>query len=101
MNLRYTPAAIFDVQEIDDYIRDTLLNPMAATNTIARIAKDVAALKGQPYLGPELNEKLGREIEGRYIITGKYIVIYEVDEAVSVLRILDTRTNYMKVLFGE
>ena len=35
------------------------------------------------------------------IITGKYIVIYEVDESVSVLRVLDTRTDYVKVLLAE
>ncbi len=101
MKLRYTPAAICDLQEIKGYIRDTLQNPGAATNTVARIARDVAILKEQPHLGPELRKKLNREIDSHYLITGKYIVIYDIDDVISVLRVLDTRTNYLKALFGD
>ena len=101
MKLRYTPAAILDLQEIRDYIRDVLLNPDAAQNVLKNIADSCGKLKNQPYMGIELRKKLGREIDGHCIITGKYIVIYDVDEAVSILRVLDTRTDYVKVLLAE
>lgn len=101
MKLRYTPAAILDLQEIRDYIRDVLLNPDAAQNMLKNIADSCSKLKNQPYMGFELRKKLGREIDGHCIITGKYIVIYDVDEAVSILRVLDTRTDYVKVLLAE
>lgn len=101
MKLRYTPAAILDLQEIRDYIRDVLMNPNAAQNVIKSISDSCSRLKDQPYIGVELRKKLNREIEGYCMITGKYIVIYEVDEAVSVLRVLDTRTDYVKVLMAE
>ena len=52
-------------------------------------------------MGVELRNKLGREIDGYCIITGKYIVIYDVDEAISILRVLDTRTDYVKVLLAD
>jgi len=101
MKLRYTPAAILDVQEIRDYIQDVLLKLDAAQNVLKNIADSCAKLKNQPYMGVELRKKLGREIDGYCIITGKYIVIYDVDEAVSILRVLDTRTDYVKVLLAD
>ena len=101
MKLRYTPAAILDLQEIRDYIQDVLLNPDAAQNVLKNIADSCRKLKNQPYMGVELRKKLGREIDGYCIITGKYIVIYDVDEAVSILRVLDTRTDYVKVLLAD
>ena len=101
MKLRYTPAAILDLQEIQDYIQDVLLNPDAGRKVLAGIAASCAKLKDQPYMGVELRRKLNREIEGYCIFTGKYIVIYDVDEAVSILRVLDTRTDYWRVLLAD
>ena len=100
MKLRYTPAAICDLEEIETYIRDTLQNPDAAVSIITSIAADCAQLKDQPRLGAELRQKLHREVEGHYLISGKYIVICEIDEAISIQRVLDTRTDYMQILFG-
>lgn len=101
MKLRYTPAAMLDLQEIRDDIQDVLMNPDAAANVISGIAASCARLKEQPFMGTELRKKFGRELEGWCILTGKYIVIYDVDEAISVLRVLDTRTDYMRVLLSD
>lgn len=100
MKLRYTPAAILDLQEIRDYICDVLLNPEAARGVLQNIASSCAKLKDQPRMGMKLREKLNREIEGYCIIVEKYLVVYDLDEAVSVLRVLDTRTDYMRELFS-
>lgn len=99
MKLRYTPAAILDLQEMRDYIRETLQNPEAALGILQSIANSCAKLKDQPRMGMELRKKLGREIDGYCIVVGKYLIIYDVNESVSVLRVLDTRTDYLKVLF--
>ena len=101
MKLRYTPAAICDLEEVESYIRDVLMNPDAAANIIGNIADSCSKLKGQPYMGGELRQKLNREMDGRFLICQRYIVIYDVDEAVSILRVLDTRTDYAKVLLSE
>ena len=98
MKLRYTPAAIADLEEIKSYIADTLLNPDTAANLMASIAAACALLKDQPSLGPELRHKLHREIDERFLIHKKYMIIYEETDAVSILRVLDTRTDYMNIL---
>ena len=54
-----------------------------------------------PCMGLELRKKLRREIEGRCLLHGRYIICYEIDEAISILRVLDTRTDYVRALFGE
>ena len=101
MKLRYTPAAIDDMESIRDYIADKLMNPDAALGIISRIAASCDKLKERPYIGLSLRRKTGREIEGYCLICGAYMIVYEVDEAISVLRILDTRVDYMRILFGE
>lgn len=101
MKLRYTPAAIADLEEIKSYIADTLLNPDAAFALMTGIAKACSHLKEQPFIGPELRQKLNRDIKGRFLIFRKYIVIYEVTDVVSVLRVLDTRTDYLNILLHE
>ena len=51
-------------------------------------------------MGAALAEKVGRETDLRYLISGKYIVFYRVGrESISIIRILDGRINYMRVLF--
>ena len=101
MKLRYTPAAIADLEAIKSYIADTLLTPDAAANLMASIAAACALLKDQPSLGPELRHKLHREIDERFLIHKKYMIVYEVTDTVSILRVLDTRTDYLNVLLHE
>lgn len=98
MRLRYAPQAILNLEEIRDYITLELQNPETAKNIIRTIAKDAASLKERPYLGVELRKKTGRDIDGRALITGKYMVIYDVEEDISILRVLDTRVDYLRMI---
>ena len=100
MKLRYTPEAILDLDEIKRYISQELDNPAAAKRIIAAIARDAALLKRHPYLGVELRKKTGRDIDGRALISGNYMLIYDVDDAVSILRVIDTRVDYLRIIGG-
>ena len=96
MKLRYTPRAMADLQEIDDYIRNKLMNPDAAEQITAAILTDASRLKNNPSLGFDLSRKTGREIVGRGLVSGKYLIIYDTDDCISILRILDTRVDFMR-----
>ena len=98
MKLRYTPQAILDLREIDSYIREELQNPDAASRIIRSIALDASRLKDNPYLGFDLSRKTGRDIRGRGLVSGKYLLIYDVDDCVSILRVLDTRVDYLRMI---
>lgn len=98
MNLRYTPQAMLDLQEIDDYISVKLQNPDAARRIIQSIARDAARLKDNPYLGFDLSKKTGRDLKGRGLVSGKYLLIYDIDDSISILRVLDTRVDYLRMI---
>ena len=98
MNLRYTPQAMLDLQEIDDYISVKLQNPDAARRIIQSIARDAARLKDNPYLGFDLSKKTGRDLKGRGLVSGKYLLIYDIDDSISILRVLETRVDYLRMI---
>lgn len=98
MRLRYTPQAIEDLEEISNYISQSLQNPDAARHIVSSIAGDAARLKEQPELGQLLSAKTGREIAGRFLVSGKYILIYDIDDAISILRVIDSRVDYLRML---
>lgn len=101
MKLRYTPEVICDLELIQDYIANRLINPTAAQGIIQNIAIACHRRKEQPRMGIEVRKKTGREIDGYCMVSGAYMIIYDVDEAVSIIRILDARVDYMRILFGE
>ncbi len=56
-------------------------------------------LKEHPLLGLALREKIGRATDLRYLIQGNYLIFYRVSaEVLSVIRILDGRTDYLRLL---
>lgn len=102
MRLRYTPQALLDLREIDEYISVELCNPSAANHVISGILESCSKIKDQPGMGISLARKTGRETDLLYIITGMHIAFYKIEENyISVIRILDSRTDYLHVIFGS
>ena len=104
MNLRYTPSAILDLEEMRDYITEELQNPDAGQNMLKRIVRDLSALKAQPHLGQTLRRKFGLDMDGCCIISGRQLAVYDINEEedmVEILRVLDTRTDYLRVLLSS
>ena len=53
-------------------------------------------------MGASLQSKTGRETGLRFLVCGNHIVFYKADDgSISVVRILDGRTDYMKYLFTD
>lgn len=102
MNVNYTPQARDDLRETYDYIADVLQNPAAAKQIIAKIVMSCGNLQNHPNLGFSLQDKIDRESDYRCLVCGKHIAFYRVlEEEVRIVRILDGRTDYMRVLFDE
>lgn len=102
MILRYTPQARIDLHEIEDYIKNELSNPQAAARIIERILKGCSNLKSNPNLGLDLSSKIEQKTDLRYLILSNYIAIYRVDNnSVSIIRIIDGRTDYLRYLLSE
>ena len=102
MILRYTPQARQDLREIESYIKNELANPSAARNIVQRLLKGCSILKSNPKMGLDLASKIGQKTELRYLILSNYIVIYKLEQkTISVIRILDGRTDYLRLLLAD
>ena len=100
MKLKYTPEAIRDLQEIRDYIGKVLRNPRAAKRMIESILGQCGSLKEYPELGISIRGRLDEETDLRYLICEKYLAFYRIaEDRIQVIRVLDGRTDYLKVLF--
>ena len=101
MKLKFRPAAIADIQNACEYIRDKLKNPKAANNLKSRILCGASLLKDSPYMGTPLSSKYeGLETDIRFLIVSKHLIFYEVhDDMIEIVRILDGRTDYLTHLF--
>lgn len=100
MTIKYTPAAIADLQELKDYISKTLHNPKAAQRITKNILDQCSNLKSHPQLGMSLAAKTGVDTDLRYLICEHYLTMYrEEGDLILIARILDGRTDYMRVLF--
>ena len=102
MILRYTPRARQDLNEIKNYVKNELANPQAAARIVERLLKGCSNLKSNPYLGLDLSSKIGQKTDLRYLILSNYIAIYRVENnLVSIIRIMDGRTDYLRYLLSE
>ena len=101
MNLRFTPQARVDLLEIRRYISFDLHNETAAERITRAIFSASSKLKSFPQMGIALAEKINVQTDVRYIVSERYLIFYNIDENfISVLRVLDSRTNYLQTLLG-
>ena len=102
MKLKYTPEAIRDLQETKTYISKVLHNPKAAERITRNILNQCGRLKDHPNLGMSLSAKLDYETDLRYLICENHIAIYRIaDDWIMVVRVLDGRTDYLRILFHQ
>ncbi len=102
MKLQYTPEAIADLQEMKTYIAKTLHNPKAANRITRNILDCCALLKNHPQMGMSLAAKTGVDTDLRYLVCQQRFALYRVEgELIFIARILDGRTDYMRVLFKD
>lgn len=102
MRLQYSPEAREDLRRAAQYIAFEFRNPTAAKELVQRIMQSCSALKRFPQMGMRLSEKIQWETPLRFLICGNHIVFYRVDGSeIYVTRIIDGRTNYLQVLFGD
>lgn len=104
MKLKYTPAAISDLQEITDYIKSNFHNPSAAKRISKMILDDCSRLKEYPRSGVSIESKTGFETDLRMLICKNWIAVYRIDDdsdTVSISRIMNGRQDYMRILLSE
>lgn len=100
--LRYSPKALNDLDTIWVYIQNELQNPAAAQSTVSNILSAIERLRDFAQIGPLLSSICEIESDYRFLVCGKYIAFYRVEDSeVLIDRILYGKRDYMHILFGK
>ena len=91
-----------DLFEIKKYIEDELQNPTAAIDTVSKITNRIRMLEEHAYAGAMLAAVADIRTDYRFLVCGNYICFYRVvANDVYIDRVLNSRQNYMRIIFGE
>jgi len=99
--IKYTPAAIDDLDEIFSYISQDNID--AADKLLDKLDRQIASLAEFPYKGSVLPEDDYPLIQRgyRFIVVHPYLVFYRLSEdTIIIYRILHGRRDYLRELFG-
>jgi addiction module RelE/StbE family toxin len=98
-NVRFTPQAVADLEEIKRYISDDLSNPQAAADLVALVFEKIRTLVSLPQTGARLRTEIDVLKGYRFIQCKNYLVFYRTEKkSVSVIRVLYARRDYLGLL---
>ena len=95
--LKITPAASRDLENIYEYIKNTLSASKAATNIVHEITKKLKSVTSFPYMYELSRDRMLCQKGYRKIVINNYIALYTVDEnkkEVVITRIFYGSMNY-------
>ena len=100
MKIVVSPEALNELRGIKEYISVNLTNPTSAERITDKIIDTIGRLAESPELGPSLDPKVEFHTDLRYLVVGKYIVVYQArKEKKHVARIFYGGMDYISVLF--
>lgn len=100
--IKYTPAALDDIDEIFSYISHD--NVLAAERLLENFNFQIGNLANFPYIGTVLSEEKYSLVERgyRFIVVHPYLIFYKIKEgAIIVHRILHGRRDFLRELFDD
>ena len=100
--IKIAPQAAADLLEIKDYIENELQNPIAAHNTISKIIETYENLKAFPNVGIPVEKYVSFPTDYKFVLANNYSIFYRIEnEVIRIVRILYSRRDFVRVLFGE
>ena len=95
----FSPKSLDDIERIEDYIRNTLLNAEAATKFVADVFAACDSLAEKPRPGAPFRSDLNLLKFYRYLSVGRYLVVFRVqDDKVMVIRVLHELQDTVSIL---
>lgn len=102
MKLIFSPEALADIGQIRQYISVNLKNKSAAKRVVNMIAHSCEQLESQPHLGMSLEARTGYHSDLRYLLCESWLAFYRIQgDTVRIVRVIDGRTDYVRILFGN
>ena len=101
-DIKFSPDAINDLQQIKAYITNELCNDQAAVSTIAKIMEHINRLRTFPDSGAPLSSIIDLGTNYRFLVCGNYTAFYRTENnAVLIVRVLYGRRDFMRILFEK
>ena len=95
----FSPKASEDLDSIKAYIESELGSPQAANEKVLEILDAIDNLAIFPEIGPSLKGKIDSLSRYRCLSVSNCIVFYRIElDQVLIIRILNSRMNYLKIL---
>ena len=102
VEVKLSPRAAEDLLEIKNYIENELQNPIAAHNTVETIVKTYEDLAKDPDVGIPVDRYVPFPTDYKFVLANNYSVFYRIEkDVVKVIRIMYSRRDFVKILFGE
>ena len=86
--LEITESAENDLDQITDYLGNTLFNPLAAVAVLDEVDRIAEVLAATPEAFPLCSDPRLAELGYRKAIVRAYILVYEIDRAAQIVRVL-------------
>lgn len=102
VEVKVSPQAAEDLLEIKDYIENELLNPIAAQNTLEKIVETYEDLANHPEIGIPVERYVSFPTDYKFVLANNYSIFYKIEEdCVKVIRIMYSRRDFVRILFGD
>ena len=100
--VKIAPQAAVDLLEIKNYIEYELQNPIAARNTVSKIIETYENLTVFPNAGIPVEKYVSFPTDYKFVLANNYSIFYRIeDEVIRIVRILYSRRDFVRILFGE
>lgn len=100
-SIKFTPHSRNDLDNIFDYISNTLYAPESAKNLMQKIEKSILNLSDYPLMSPLIDDKLLARKGLRKLVIDDYIVIYKALKnscEVIIYRVLNGKIDYINLM---
>ena len=98
--IKVSPKALNDLEEIKNYIENTLQNPTAAKNTVKKIIETYESLNLFPERGIPVQKYVPFLTDYRFVLANNYSIFYRIEnQNVLVVRILYSKRDFLNILF--
>lgn len=101
-NIILSPEAERDLNEVYNHVIESSFDMDAAENLYQKIITSIEYLAEHALMGQELASVIDVDCDYRFLVSEKHYVFYRVNGInIYIDRILHTRRNFMRILFGK
>lgn len=99
--IQFSPLAKEDLIKIKAYLVEEF-DSVIASEKVTRLLKSIKKFESFPLMGRPLMNIIDIPTDYLYFVTERNYVFYRLEQqTVKIIRIIDTRQNYISILFGE